>query len=115
MRPHTCVQSARGVRPVIPWLGILGLLLAASLAWTAAVVHHRDDTPFDRDDTVVDRDEAEARLEARVDRLEAAVERIEVRLDRLERTVRWWIMVQMVSSAAWMALMVSLTRGSREG
>jgi hypothetical protein len=37
MRPHTCLQRARGVRRVIPWLGILGLLLTASLAWTAAV------------------------------------------------------------------------------
>jgi hypothetical protein len=113
MRPHTCLQSARGVRRVIPWLGILGLLLTASLAWTAAVVQHRDDTPFDRYDTVVDRDEAEAHLEARVDRLEAAVERLEGRMGRLERTVRWWIMVQMVSSTAWIALMVSLTRGGR--
>jgi hypothetical protein len=53
------------------------------------------------------------RLDARMDRLEAAVERLEVRLGRLERMVRWWIMVQMVSSAAWMALMVYLTRGGR--
>jgi hypothetical protein len=65
-----------------------------------------DDTPFDRYDTPVEVDEAAQRLEARVDRLEA-------RLDRLERTVRWWIMVQMVSSTAWMALMVSLICGGR--
>jgi hypothetical protein len=78
-----------------------------------AVVQDREDTPFDRYDTAVDRDEAEARLEARVDRLEAGLNRLEARLDRLERTVRWWIMIQMVSSTAWMALMVSLPRGGR--
>ena len=53
------------------------------------------------------------RLEAAVDRLEVAFNRIEARLDRLERTVRWWIVVQMVSSTAWIALMVYLTRGGR--
>jgi len=62
----------------------------------------------------VDRLEARMdRLEAAVDRLEAGLERIEARLGRLERMVRWWIMVQMVSSAAWIALMVYLTRGGR--
>jgi hypothetical protein len=85
------------------------------------------DTPFDQYDTPVDGDTAAQRLEARVDRLEARMDRLEaavdrleaafgrldVRLDRLERTVRWWIMVQMVSSTAWMALMIYLMRGGR--
>ena len=53
------------------------------------------------------------RLEAAVDRLEAGLDRLEARLGRLERMVRWWIMVQMVSSAAWIALMVYLARGGR--
>jgi micrococcal nuclease len=37
MRFHARLQTARGVRHVIPWVGILGLLLTASLAWTAAI------------------------------------------------------------------------------
>jgi hypothetical protein len=37
MTPRARSQTARGVRRVVPWLGILGLLLTASLAWTAAV------------------------------------------------------------------------------
>ena len=37
MRFHPCSPTVRGVRRVIPWLGILALLLTASLAWTAAI------------------------------------------------------------------------------
>jgi hypothetical protein len=37
MRPHARSQTARDWRRVILWLGILALLLTASLAWTAAV------------------------------------------------------------------------------
>jgi hypothetical protein len=34
---HPCSPTAQGVRRVIPWLGILALLLTASPAWTASV------------------------------------------------------------------------------
>jgi len=37
MRPYACSRTARSWRRVIPWLGILGLFLTASLAWTAAI------------------------------------------------------------------------------
>jgi hypothetical protein len=37
MRLHARSQTVQGVRRVVPWLGILGLFLTASLAWTAAV------------------------------------------------------------------------------
>jgi micrococcal nuclease len=37
MIPRTRSQAVLGLRRVVPWLGILGLLLAASLAWAAAV------------------------------------------------------------------------------
>jgi hypothetical protein len=37
MKPYACSRTARGWRRVIPWLGILALLLTASLAWTAAI------------------------------------------------------------------------------
>jgi micrococcal nuclease len=37
MRPHARSQTVRDWRRVIPWLGILGLLLTTSLAWTAAI------------------------------------------------------------------------------
>ena len=37
MRPHARSQTARSVRRVIPWLGILGLFLTRSLAWTATI------------------------------------------------------------------------------
>jgi hypothetical protein len=37
MRSHPCSPTARGVRRVILWLGVLGLLLPASLGWTAAI------------------------------------------------------------------------------
>jgi hypothetical protein len=60
----------------------------------------RHDTPFDRYDTPVDGDEA-------------AVDRIEAKLDGLDRTMRRWMIVLMVWSAAWMAFMVDVTRGGR--
>ena len=71
------------------------------------------ETLFDWYYTSVEEDEAAPHLEARIpiDRLEVALDRLEVRLDRLERTVRWWIMVQMVGSMGWMALIVYLTHG----
>jgi hypothetical protein len=37
MTPRACSQTIQGLRRVVLWLGILGLLLPASLAWTAAV------------------------------------------------------------------------------
>jgi Staphylococcal nuclease homologue len=37
MTPRACSQTVQGLRRVVLWLGILGLLLPASLAWTAAV------------------------------------------------------------------------------
>jgi endonuclease YncB( thermonuclease family) len=37
MRFRPCSPAVGGVRHVIPWLGILGLLLPASVAWTASV------------------------------------------------------------------------------
>jgi hypothetical protein len=37
MRCRSCSPSVRRVRRVILWLGLLGLLLPESLAWTAAV------------------------------------------------------------------------------
>jgi micrococcal nuclease len=37
MRSHPCSPGARDWRRVLPWLGVLGLLLTASLAWTAAI------------------------------------------------------------------------------
>jgi hypothetical protein len=37
MKLYACSRTARGWRRVIPWLGILALLLTASLAWTAAI------------------------------------------------------------------------------
>jgi hypothetical protein len=37
MRSRPYVLTARSVRRVLPWLGVLGLLLTASLAWTATV------------------------------------------------------------------------------
>jgi hypothetical protein len=37
MTPRARVQSVRRVRRVILWMGILGLLLPVSLAWTAAI------------------------------------------------------------------------------
>ena len=79
-----------------------------------------DGPPRDRYEMAGEEDEAAQHLEARMDRVEAriarvevALDRLEVRLDRLERTVRWSIIVQMVWSTAWMALMVYLTRGGR--
>jgi hypothetical protein len=72
-----------------------------------------DAPPCDRYDTSVEEDEAAQHLEARMNRVEARIDRLEARLDRLERTVRWWIMVQMVWSTAGIALMVYLTRGGR--
>jgi hypothetical protein len=72
-----------------------------------------DEAPCDRYDTSVEEDEAVQHFEARMDRVEARIDRLEVRLDRLERTVRWWIIGQMVWSTAWIAFMVYLTRGGR--
>ena len=37
MRSHSRSPAMRGVRRVVLWLGVLGLLLAASLAWATAV------------------------------------------------------------------------------
>ncbi len=37
MTPRTRARTVRRVRRAILWLGILGLLLPASLAWAAAV------------------------------------------------------------------------------
>ena len=37
MKPHARSQTVRGWSCVIPWLGILALLLTASLSWTAAI------------------------------------------------------------------------------
>jgi hypothetical protein len=37
MTPHARAQTLRRVRRAILWLGLLGLLLPVSLAWTAAV------------------------------------------------------------------------------
>jgi hypothetical protein len=84
------------------------------------VVHDRDDTPFDQYGTAVDRGEAEARLEARVDRLDARMDRLEAglgrleaKMARLERTVRWWIMIQMVRGTAWIAVFLCLIGRTR--
>jgi hypothetical protein len=78
------------------------------------VVHDRADTPFQRYDTAVERDAGEARLEAAVNRLEAALDRLEAKMARLERTVRWWIMTQMVCGPAGIAVYLSLTGRLRE-
>jgi hypothetical protein len=81
------------------------------------------ETSFDRYETPVDVDEATPALEARVDRLEARMDRVEAavgrlgvgldrleaKMARLERTVRWWIMIQMVCGTAWIAVFLYLT------
>jgi hypothetical protein len=40
MRCQACSPAVRGVKRVIPWLVVLGLLLTASLAWTTSVGDH---------------------------------------------------------------------------
>jgi micrococcal nuclease len=37
MRSHPCIPTVRGIRRVILWLGVLGLFLPVSLAWTTIV------------------------------------------------------------------------------
>jgi hypothetical protein len=71
--------------------------------------------PFDRYATPVDGDEAAPCVKARLARVEATLDRMEATMARLERTMRRWMIVLMVWSAAWMTLMVYVTRGCREG
>ena len=46
------------------------------------------------------------RLDARIDRLEVAVNRLEAKMDRFERTVRRWLMLQMVCGTACIAVLL---------